>query len=65
MLSLIEFGLVNDDRKGIIKNMTGITSPYEAPTNPDLEIFTDLQTIDESVESVLKLLNKKLNIKNE
>ena len=24
-----------------------------------------LQTIDESVESVLKLLNKKLNIKNE
>ena len=56
-------GLYKKARCGEIKNMTGISSPYEEPTNPDLEVITDGQSIEESVQSILKLLNQKLKIK--
>ena len=39
--------------------MTGISSPYEAPINPDFEVITDSQSVEESVEQVLKFLNQK------
>ena len=41
--------------------MTGITAPYEAPVNPDLEIVTDGQSIEESVDQLLDFLNKRIN----
>ena len=53
-------GLYKKARKGEIKNMTGISSPYEAPTNPDFEVVTDGQSIENSVQSILKFLNQKL-----
>lgn len=53
-------GLYKKARKGEIKNMTGISSPYEAPTNPDFEVVTDGQSIEDSVQSILKFLNQKL-----
>ena len=31
--------------------MTGISAPYEAPINPDLEVITDGQSIEESVKT--------------
>ena len=34
-------GLYKKARAGEIKNMTGISAPYQAPTHPDLEIITD------------------------
>jgi adenylylsulfate kinase len=40
--------------------MTGISSPYEAPVNPDLEIITDGQSIEESVENIINFITKKL-----
>jgi adenylylsulfate kinase len=40
-------GLYKKARAGEIKNMTGISAPYEAPTNPDFEIITDGQSIEE------------------
>lgn len=55
-------GLYKKARKGEIKDMTGISAPYEAPINPDLEIVTDGQSIEESVQSILKFLNQKLKI---
>ena len=55
-------GLYEKARKGEIKNMTGISSPYELPVNPDLEVFTDDQSIEDSVQSILKFLNQKLKI---
>ena len=38
-------GLYKKARAGEIKNMTGISAPYEAPINPDLEILTDHKSI--------------------
>ena len=55
-------GLYKKARKGEIKDMTGISSPYEAPINPDLEVVTDAQTIEESVDKILDYLNSRLNI---
>ena len=57
-------GLYKKARKGEIKEMTGISAPYEAPINPDLEIVTDGQSIEESVDQLLKFLNQKINLKN-
>ena len=53
-------GLYKKARKGEIKNMTGISSPYEAPINPDLEVITDEQPIEDGVKKILELINKKL-----
>lgn len=53
-------GLYKKARAGEIKNMTGISAPYEAPTNPDFEIITDGQSIEDSVKEVLTFLNSKL-----
>ena len=58
-------GLYKKARKGEIKNMTGISAPYEAPINPDIEVITDGQSAQESVDHILKFLNKKINLKNE
>jgi len=37
-------------RAGEIRSFTGIDSPYEAPLAPALELHTDVETIEESVE---------------
>ena len=57
-------GLYKKARKGEIKDMTGISAPYEAPVNPDFQIVTDGQSIDESVDQLLEFLNQKINLKN-
>tara|TARA_R110002073_G_scaffold72537_1_gene177606 strand:- start:631980 stop:632576 length:597 start_codon:yes stop_codon:yes gene_type:complete len=56
-------GLYKKARAGEIKNFTGISDPYEAPLNPDIEIKTEELTIDASVEKLVKSIYKKL--KNE
>jgi len=53
-------GLYKKARAGEIKNMTGISAPYEAPTHPDLEIITDHQDIETSVQSILDFIIQKL-----
>ena len=55
-------GLYKKARKGEIKNMTGISSTYEPPVKPDIEIITDGQSVDKSVQSILKFLNQKLKL---
>tara|TARA_B100000795_G_C22766294_1_gene425845 strand:+ start:129 stop:728 length:600 start_codon:yes stop_codon:yes gene_type:complete len=49
-------GLYKRARAGEIKNYTGIDSPYEAPENPELVIDTDNQSLEESVSTILSLL---------
>lgn len=55
-------GLYAKARKGEIPDFTGINSPFEIPTNPDIE----LDTANMSLEEVLKELNdhvlKKITI---
>ena len=55
-------GLYKKARAGEIKNMTGISAPYEAPIHPDLEIITDHQPIEASVKSILDVIIEKLKI---
>ena len=47
-------------RKGELKDFTGISSPFEKPENPEIEIHTAHESIE---ESVLKLINY-LNLSN-
>ena len=52
-------GLYIKARAGEIKNMTGISAPYEVPTHPDIEVVTDGKTIQESVAVIMQFLNTK------
>jgi len=58
-------GLYAKARAGLIKNFTGIDSPYEEPENPAVEIKTEEQNIDESVQHVLKVLLPRIEFKND
>ena len=40
-------GLYAKARRGELKNFTGIDSPFEEPTDPDLEINTDIHSVEE------------------
>ena len=53
-------GLYKKARSGEIKNMTGISSPYEVPENPTLEIDTNKETIDDSMQKIKKCIIEKL-----
>ena len=44
-------------RAGIIKNYTGISTPYEVPSSPDLTIDTHQLSIDESVRMVIDYMD--------
>ena len=57
-------GLYARARKGEIKEFTGISSPFEVPAGADLEIRTDLLTIDESVEKLLAYLMPRIQLDN-
>lgn len=46
-------GLYKKARAGEIKEFTGISSPYEAPQNPDLIIKSDEQPIQDSLNLLL------------
>jgi len=55
-------GLYKKARAGEIKGFTGIDSPYEVPTNPDLKITTLNKSIDESVNETVNLILQKIQI---
>ncbi|MCT7550972.1 adenylyl-sulfate kinase [Aliarcobacter butzleri] len=51
-------GLYKKARDGAIKNFTGISSPYEAPEDPQIHIKTDEHSIEECVDIVINYLIK-------
>lgn len=55
-------GLYKMARKGEIQNMTGISAPYEAPSNPDIELSQQC-TVDESVDFIFNYIEEKLQMK--
>ncbi len=55
-------GLYKKARAGEIKNMTGISAPYEAPENPDVEIETEKMSTEEAVQSILNYIKPKLKL---
>ena len=52
-------GLYKRARTGEIKNYTGIDSPYEAPSNPELIIDTESESLEESVAKIIDFLKSK------
>lgn len=55
-------GLYKMARKGEIKGFTGIDAPYEAPSNPALEIKTDQLTVAEASEQILTFVRPLIRI---
>ena len=51
-------GLYKKARDGAIKNFTGISSPYEAPEEPQIHIKTDEHSIQECADIVINYLIK-------
>jgi len=55
-------GLYQKARAGIIKDFTGISSPFEAPENPDLEIDTSVVSIKESVDLIFSTIIDRITL---
>lgn len=57
-------GLYKKARKGEIPNFTGISSPYEAPNNPEIHIINDNVSIEDVVQQIITYLKGKGYLKN-
>ncbi|MBC2840313.1 adenylyl-sulfate kinase [Robiginitalea sp. SC105] len=55
-------GLYAMARKGEIKNMTGVSAPYEAPENPDVEVSHKMG-IEDSVTYIYTRIKNQLRLK--
>ena len=53
-------GLYRRARVGEIPEFTGISSPYEAPENPDLTLYTDKDSVEECVQRLLEFIEGKI-----
>lgn len=56
-------GLYKKAKAGEIKNMTGISAPYEAPLQPDIEIITESESLEDSVKRIVDFITQKLQLK--
>lgn len=52
-------GLYQKARRGEIPNFTGISSPYEAPINPEIHIINDKTSIDNVTKQIIEYMEKK------
>ena len=52
-------GLYKKARRGEIENYTGISSPYEPPAGPDIEVKTHEQTLNECVKMIVEELKER------
>jgi adenylylsulfate kinase len=55
-------GLYKKARAGEIKDFTGISAPFEAPKNPDLEIDTSITPIKESVDHIFNIIIDRITL---
>lgn len=52
-------GLYKKALSGEIKNFTGVSDPYEPPTNPEICVHSDCETVEQSVEKILNELKSR------
>ncbi|MCK8826144.1 adenylyl-sulfate kinase [Natroniella acetigena] len=52
-------GFYQQARDGKLDNFTGISDPYQVPENPDLELRTDQETLEESAQKVIDYLTEQ------
>ena len=57
-------GLYQKARNGEISNFTGLSAPYEAPEQADVEIKTEGQSVDDSAQQILAYLLNSRKIKS-
>jgi len=55
-------GLYKKARAGLIQDFTGISSPFEAPENPDLEIDTSTMSIKDSVDLIFNKIIDRITL---
>ena len=55
-------GLYKKARAGEIKDFTGISSPFEAPEHPDLEIDTSVTSIKDSVDLIFNTIIDRITL---
>ncbi len=53
-------GLYKKARAGEIKNFTGISSPYEAPQNPNLVLKSSEMPLGDSIDLLLRIVKPKI-----
>ncbi|AHC73910.1 sulfate adenylyltransferase subunit 1 [Candidatus Endolissoclinum faulkneri L5] len=58
-------GLYKKANKGEIIEFTGISSPYEIPASPELEVNTCKQSINQSIEKMLSYIQEKFSIESD
>jgi adenylylsulfate kinase len=58
-------GLYAKARAGLIKNYTGISSPYEEPEAAEIVVETDVTNLEQSVEAVIASLRERGLIGND
>jgi len=52
-------GLYKKARAGLIKDFTGISSPYEDPVNPELIVNTGTDSLETCADQVIKMLEER------
>ena len=57
-------GMYIKARNGDIKNFTGISSPYENPDNPEIQVINDNISVDEASNQIMNFLIKNKYIDN-
>ncbi len=55
-------GLYKKARAGEIADFTGISAPYEAPENPDLDINTAALSVEEAVEKLVSYVEANIQL---
>ena len=55
-------GLYAKARAGVLKNFTGIDSPYENPSKPEIIINTEKLSIDEAANLIVKYYLDSINL---
>ena len=58
-------GLYAKAKTGEIKNFTGISSPFEAPVQPDIRVETKNQTVEESANTLIDFIINQKQLKFE
>jgi adenylylsulfate kinase len=51
-------GMYQKAREGKIKHFTGVDDPYEEPEHPELIVYTDKETAEDSVNKVLNTIEE-------
>lgn len=60
--SLDAWGMYKKALRGEIRNFTGISSPFEIPINPEIEVQSDVESIETCSNKILGIIRKKIRL---